>query len=201
MNFPVYEMMISDDDETGVDYIALVDNPAIEKTFQAFSDQRLCFKVMDTSKHVISGPLMIANLPIYRNNEARGEHYVVFTPATIEKIVHKYFREKNTGNVNVMHEKKIAGVHLFESYIVDNAIGKTAPAGFPQLTDGSWFGSFKVDNQDIWDNFIKTGIFKGFSVEGIFMYVNGREVDEESIETIREAIHMVDKMTEILSLT
>ncbi len=28
--------------------------------------------------------------------------------------------------------------------------------------------SFKVENQDIWDSYIKTGVFKGFSVEGMF---------------------------------
>lgn len=198
MKFPVFELRISDDDNTGVDFVALVDNPAIEKTFQAFANQKE-FKFQSTDKQVVSGPLMIANLPIYRNSPDMGEHYVVFTPATIEKIVHKFFRLKYNGNVNKMHEDPVMGCYMFESYIVDNASGKTAPIGFPSLTDGSWFGSFKIENKDLWDTYIKTGEFKGFSVEGIFEYANEKEIEEKQIENVREAIHLLKEIESIIS--
>jgi hypothetical protein len=33
---------------------------------------------------------------------------------------------------------------------------------------GTWMGTFKVDNEDIWNNYVKTGEVKGFSIEGLF---------------------------------
>lgn len=58
---------------------------------------------------------------------------------------------------------------MFESYIIDRQRGITPPKGFEDIADGSWFGSFKVENDNIWQE-VKAGTFKGFSVEGLFMY-------------------------------
>jgi hypothetical protein len=33
---------------------------------------------------------------------------------------------------------------------------------------GTWMGTFKIDNEDIWQNYVKTGDVKGFSIEGLF---------------------------------
>jgi hypothetical protein len=33
---------------------------------------------------------------------------------------------------------------------------------------GTWMGAIKVENEEIWNEFIKTGIVKGFSIEGYF---------------------------------
>ena len=33
---------------------------------------------------------------------------------------------------------------------------------------GTWMGAVKVNNEDIWNNFVKTGKVKGFSIEGYF---------------------------------
>jgi len=58
------------------------------------------------------------------------------------------------------------------------------PFTFDELPDGSWFGSMKVDNDDIWNNYIKTGEFQGFSVEGVFEPVLADEKDEDIIQGI-----------------
>ena len=31
---------------------------------------------------------------------------------------------------------------------------------------GTWMGSVKVDNDEIWNDYVKTGKVKGFSIEG-----------------------------------
>ena len=38
-NLPVYKLVIDDNDELGVEYVALVDSPAIERNWMAFKDQ------------------------------------------------------------------------------------------------------------------------------------------------------------------
>jgi hypothetical protein len=189
MELPIYKLVIdeSDDIESGVDFIALVDDPAIERNWQAFnSDKRIRFKVDDEEKRIISGSLMVADLPIFRRDESGKEYYVVFDKEAIKNIVYKFMRNGLNANVNIMHDKGALaeGVYLFESMLIDSERGIVTPDGFDELPNGSWFGSMKVDNDEIWNNYIKTGEFKGFSVEGVFEPVLADEKDEDIIQGI-----------------
>ena len=182
---PIYNLVINDEDESGVSYVALVDDPAIQRNWFAFSKQEFKF-VADVERRIITGALMVADLPIYRSNASMGEFYVVFSAKEIEKCVQKFFKQGNTANVNMMHDadKQVKGVYMFESFIVDSARGIKAPEGFVGITEGSWIGSLKVDNDDVWNNYIKTGEFKGYSVEGMFEYEPQSVKKESAIEEI-----------------
>ena len=165
---PIYKMTINpNDEESGVSYVALVDEPAIQVDWFAFNSVAK-FKAVDKDRRIITGALMIADLPIYRNDPKMGEFMVVFDAPTIEQIVQKFFKRDMSRNVNEMHDTPIEGVYMYESFITDKSRGILAPKGFKDVPDGSWFGSYKVDNDDVWEDFIKTGEFKGFSVEGMF---------------------------------
>jgi hypothetical protein len=128
----------------------------------------LSFAVQDEDQRIVSGPLMIADLPIYRRDED-GEYYVMFTGEQIKKIVQRFFKKGYQAKVNIEHGKKADGVYMFESYIIDRDRGVNPPTGFEDVADGSWFGSFKVENDKLWGE-VKAGTFKGFSVEGLFRY-------------------------------
>ena len=164
---PIYKMTINPlDEDSGVDYVALVDEPAIMVDWFAFKKD-LKFKA-DPDRRIITGALMIADLPIYRKDAKMGEFMVVFDAPTIEQIVQKFFKRNKSNNVNEMHDTPVDGVYMYESFITDKSRGILAPKGFSNVPDGSWFGSYKVENNDIWEDFIKTGDFKGFSVDGMF---------------------------------
>jgi hypothetical protein len=124
----------------------------------------------DTEKRIISGPAMIPNELIYRKDKEGKEYNVVFSEETIQKIVEKYFKSQYTTNFNLQHKKSLLadGVYLIESFVIDEERGIKQPKGFEDLPNGSWFISCKVDNDEIWNDFIKEGVFKGFSVEGFF---------------------------------
>lgn len=164
MDFPVYKMTIDELTE-GVQYVSLVDLPAIEKPFQAFDKQTTQRFKETNEQRVLSGPLMLADVPIYREDASYGQYYVVFDKPTIRKIVQKYFKQGNQHNVNAFHNTELDGVFMFESYIIDKARGINPPIGYEDVTDGSWFGSFKVENEEVWEN---RKAFTGFSVEGLF---------------------------------
>ena len=34
---------------------------------------------------------------------------------------------------------------------------------------GTWMGTVKVNNEDVWNDYVKTGKVKGFSIEGYFV--------------------------------
>lgn len=128
------------------------------------------FAIQDEDERIISGPVMLADTPIYRNDE-NGEYYVTFSKDTIKKIAQKFFKKGYQSNVNLMHDQGnlTEGLTMFESWIKDEKRGIKAMSGYEDTPDGSWFGSFKVDNEQVWQ-LIKEGKVRGFSVEGIFNY-------------------------------
>ena len=148
----------------------------------------------DKEKRMISGALMIADLPIYRKDES-GEYYVVFDKEQIEKIAQRFFKKGYSHNVNMMHdpERQVNGVYMVESFIIDKTRGIKTPEGYPTLTEGSWFGTFKVDNNEVWNDFIKTGVFKGFSVEGAFAQRKVKDAPVSIIESLADRIHNLRK--------
>ena len=186
MNLPLFELTIDDSEESGVDFIALVDRPAIGSEWQAFSDVKFEFKANE-EKRIISGAAMIPNLPIPRK-KANGDLYnVFFSQETIEKIVHKFFRYNYSQNFNKMHTAEIAeGVFIIESFFIDDERGIATPKGFVKHPNGTWWISCKVDSDEVWNEFIKSGEFKGFSVEGFFKPKKSEE--DELIEMIEQII-------------
>jgi hypothetical protein len=170
-------------DETRVEKVSFVDSPAIQRGWMAFNSQQR-FKVQSEDRRIVSGALMVAGLPIYRRDDS-GEYYVSFTASAIQAIVYKFMKENRTREVNEMHETDVDGVFLFESFIIDQSRGIKTPEGFDELPDGSWFGSFKVENDEVWKK-IKDGTYTGFSVEGLFTEDMEKNIDERVLaEVIR----------------
>lgn len=188
-NLPIYELLISEnvDDPLQVSYVALVDAPAIEKNFLAFNSAKPMF-FTDEVRHIISGPAMLADVPIYRREPSGKEYYVVFKPATVYQIAQKFLAKGYAENFNLFHDPKMQteGVSLFESFITDDKRGIQPMKGFEDAPEGSWFISAKVDNTEIWDG-IKTGALKGFSVEGLFDMVELKQekTEEEIFEDLK----------------
>ena len=164
-------MVINPDEssEVEVSFVALVDKPAIEKNFLAFN-KALQFAINE-EKRIISGPAMIANQLIYRK-DANGEYNVFFSPETIREIAIKFFKKDYQKNINLFHDPNLSldGVTIFESFVSDAERGISPMKGFEDSPDGTWFISAKVENDEVW-NKIKSGEVKGFSVEGIFSFM------------------------------
>lgn len=165
---PLIEFVI-DGQDLLVDAVAIVDSPAIKKDFQAFSEDYVAhFQIQDEDRRIVSGALMLADTPIYRNDLNRGEYYCTFSKETIEQIAVTFFEKGFQKNVNFMHDGNIIdGFVMFESFITDKERGIYPMKGQEDTPNGSWFGSFKVTNDEAWA-LIKSGKFKGFSVEGAF---------------------------------
>ena len=192
MNLPIYRLDINEfDEETGIDFVALVESPAVERDFQAFNTTQR-FAIQDEEKRIVSGVAMIADMPIYRRDAIRGEYYVVFDKESIFKIAKKWARSNKYDSVNEHHETPIQeGVSLFESYLVDRERGVMPPKGYEDVADGSWFVSYLIDNEDVWHR-VKSGEFKGFSVEGVFDFVSELSEDLKVIEELKRVLSQWD---------
>lgn len=147
------------------------------------------FQIVNEEQRIVSGPLMVADQLIYRNNKL-GEHYVKFSAETIKDIAIKFSKKKYQMNVNLMHDPKmkVDGVTMFESFIVDKKRGIQPMEQFKDVADGSWFGSFYVENEDVW-NAVKKGELRGFSVEGLFQYDEPMDKDEQMLKEISKLLN------------
>lgn len=166
MDLPFIEFKLTEDVE-GLQAIALVDRPAIGLNYQAFAPHK--FEVINEEKRIVMGAAMIPDLPIYRRDE-RGEYYAIFKKETIKALVQKLFKENKHNNFNEQHNafKILDGVYIYQSFITDAELGISAPSGFENVADGTWFIAAKVENDEAWAKVKEDGILKGFSVEGVF---------------------------------
>ena len=191
MDFPIYELKINEkvQDDAEVSFVALVDAPAIKRDFLAFKDV-VKFEVLSEDQHIITGPLMVPDQLIYRNSEKFGEHYVKFSSDTIKNISIKFAKKGYQNNVNIMHDSnmQVQGLTMFESFISNSKRGVKPMAAFSDLPDGTWFGSFFVENPEVWQ-LVKSGNVKGFSVEGMFDYEAPQTKDEQVLAELRKILH------------
>lgn len=193
---PIFLLTINDDlnSDIEVSYVSLVDKPAIEKNFVAFNEAKQSFAISNEDLQIISGPAMLADVPIYRNDATLGEYYVMFDKANIMTAAQKFFQKGFQNNINLFHDMGDTpqGVTVFESFVVDSNRGIKPMKGFEDANDGSWFISMKVDNSDVWSR-IKAGELKGFSIEGMFGYKEIKMSKEEQIlEQIKAILKMAD---------
>jgi hypothetical protein len=190
VDYPVYEIQINEDlsDASGVGFMSIVDRPAIETNFLVFSKE-LKYAVND-EKRVITGPAIIADKPIYR--EIAGEKcYTVFTKDVTEKIVKKWAALQNYSLVNTQHQIPVEGVNLFESYLINRERGINPPNEFQDIADGSWFVSYYVTNDEVW-NQIKSGEFMGFSIE------IDAKVESQEFTELKELLNQLKQINEQL---
>lgn len=197
MELQVYKARIdpSIDSDLEVNYIGLVDRPAIERNFQAFkAQQQKAAFILNEEKRIISGPAMIADMPLYRKDDQLGEYYVIFDKQAIQSIVEKFSAKGYLKNFNLFHDqqKKVSDVTIFNSFVSDAELGIPPITGFEDLADGSWFISAKVNNPAVWDD-VKAGIIKGFSVEGLFNYIPVQKVKMSAEELYNKVKRLLNE--------
>ena len=164
----IYELVIEDEELDGCFAISLVEEPAIESNFVFFDKEKIHFAAVNDEKRLLMGPILIPDKQILRIDGEGMPYHVFFKPETIKRLSEMYLEKKYTDKSTLEHDKKITGVNLVESWIVESRTkDKSAMYGL-SVPVGTWMGTFKVNNDDIWENYVKTGEVKGFSIEGLF---------------------------------
>ena len=142
---------------------SFVSEPATEKEWLFFNRKKQVLNFYDDEKQIVTSVVMLANTPIYRNDDGY-EYKLVFTPDAIKKMAFDYFRKNNFNKISIEHngETLEGSAILLESYFVDNV--KSVPEKFGKIPEGSWIMSYKVVDKKIWD-MIKNKKLRGFSIE------------------------------------
>ena len=128
------------------------------------------FKKSLEEQKLIAGPLMIADKLIPRVDDEGEKYYVFFDAEGIKKLSYKLMKSKLIDSVNIEHDpdRKVDDINLVETWLVEDEDNDKSNIYGYNLPKGSWFGIYKVNNQEVWDKYIKTGKVAGFSIEGLF---------------------------------
>jgi hypothetical protein len=186
MKKKVFEFRLNDNE--GITAVALVEDPAIESNFVAFSSQEGEVKLAkDEFKQVVTGPLLIPEKLILRVDPVSKElFYAKFSKEVIEQLALKFMKEKLTDSTNEDHDesKSHKDIFMFESLLIQNEEMQIGfeKLGLEKLPIGSWVGSFKVENKETFNKII-SGELRGFSIEG---YLDRVLVDEEKLKKQQE---------------
>ena len=165
----IVELILDEMEELmGIQAISIVENPAIEENFVALKSQEVQFAKQDEEKRILLGAALIPNKPIYRQN-GEEEFYVYFTKETIRKASELFFQNSNQNSSTLEHEVELNGMSVVESWIVEDEEKDKSRIYGLDMPVGTWMVSMKVNNDDIWENYVKTKKVLGFSIEGFFI--------------------------------
>jgi hypothetical protein len=188
----IVELILDDNEESGIEAISIVESPAIESDFVALKSDEIKLAEVDKEKKILMGALLIPNKPIYRKTEG-DEYYIYFSKDTVLKASQRYLTNGYQSNSTLEHSDNLQGLTLVESWIVEDEIQDKSRKYDMNVPVGTWMGTVKVANDEVWNQYVKTGKVKGFSIEGFF--ADKIEKPKLSLEQIEE-----EEVAEMLSM-
>ena len=184
----IVELILDEESELGIEAISVVENPAIEEDFIALKSQEFKLAEIDGERKILMGALLIPNKPIYRRN-GEDEYYIYFSKDTVLKASQMYLMNSKQNNSTLEHQHAIEGLSLVESWIVEDKVHDKSVKYGMDLPLGTWVGSVKVNNDQIWNEFVKTGKVKGFSIEGYF----ADKMERPNDQTIKDELAQIEE--------
>lgn len=188
------------DDDNGITAVSIVSEPAIAESFIALKNKEFKFAEQDKEKRLILGAALVPNRPIYRRSEKDGsEFYIFFSKETVRKASELFFIKGNQSEATLEHEKPLKNMTIVESWIVESEQDKTRHYGM-DVPVGSWIISMKVNDDDIWENYIRSGKVSGFSIEA-YMVDRFAKKNDNKLKKEVEAKNLIEKVSKILKQT
>lgn len=184
LDLPIYKITPTLTDYLG---IAVVEDPAIEEYFMAFSNEVEFNFSYDDDEQIIKGAVMIPDKLIPRNNPVPC--YVTYDKESI-KLASQYFF-KNKCKFNIEHTKQNIEVDILESYFVseDNK--------FKNLPIGSWVVSGRVADKKLFQKFKNEKL--GFSFQGNFEMKSVENFTKNNLKTNNKMNEFKEKMLNVLN--
>ena len=194
----IVELIIDEEQElSGIEAISIVDEPAIEENFIALSKQHeIKLAEVDKEKKILMGAALVPNKNIYRRN-GEDEYYIFFSEDTVRKASELFLMRGNQNKSTLEHQAELYGLSVVESWIIEDDVHDKSRKYDMDLPVGTWMVSMKVNNDEVWNDYVKTGLVKGFSIEGYFTdkiamsKINEIDNEEEAREILLEIANSI----------
>lgn len=194
----IVELILDEEQElAGIEAISVVESPAIEEDFIALKAEEIKLAEVSTEKRILMGALLIPNKPIYRRS-GEDEYYIFFSKDTVLKASQMYLMNGNQNNSTMEHQYDLQGLSLVESWIVEDEVHDKSRKYGMNVPVGTWMGTVKVNNDEVWNDFVKTGKVKGFSIEGYFADKMERPQDNVGMSE-QDASDVIEKLKAIFN--
>ncbi len=196
----IIELIIDENtDMHGIQAISVVENPAIEEDFIALnSENKIELAEVDHERRILMGAALIPDKKIYRRSGDK-EYFIYFTKETVEQASQLFLMEGKQNNSTLEHEVDIDNLSVVESWIIEDELHDKSRKFGLNMPVGTWMVSVKVNNDVIWEEFVKTKKVKGFSIEGFF--ADKLDRPKESIEedfAAQESIEIIKNLIKTL---
>ena len=196
----IIELVIDENEElSGIEAISVVSAPAIEENFLALkNEEQIRLAEVSKEKRILMGAALIPDKPIYRKN-GEQEFYIFFSKETVAKASQMYLKAGNQGQATMEHtEEKLEGMTVVESWIIEDSVHDKSRKYGLDLPIGTWIVSMKIDNDDIWDNYVKQNKIVGFSIEGYFADRLNNKVKENKTDQLTEEDKLLKNIIDVL---
>lgn len=168
--YPLYEIVIDDYDNTGIRLLSIVAEPAIEMMGMAFDSEQKTkeFEFKEVKdKQIIVGPAMIPDKKIMRKDDDGNPYMVVFSKETISQMVSKFNANGSNRRINVDHSKQMVNAFVMENWIVEDPYYDKARLHGFDVPIGTWMVCVKVEDDEFWKDEVRGSGKYGFSIEGL----------------------------------
>ena len=194
----IIELIIDETEEvSGIEAISIVSAPAIEEGFIALKNEaQVRLAEVDKDKRLLIGAALIPDKTIYRKT-GDEEFYIYFSKATVAKASQMYLQAGNQGQATLEHaSEKLEGMNIVESWLIEDEVHDKSRKYGLNLPLGSWMITMKVDNDEMWNNYVKKNLVSGFSIEGYFIdRLKKNETDKysEDDKLLKEIIDVLEQ--------
>lgn len=169
MKLELYKVIISPN-KPGVFNLSMVKKPAIDSAFLALSeaDNVIELTTIDEERRIVLGAVLIPDKLIFRDQGGK-KFNIVFDKEGIALCAHNFIKNGYQNNSSIEHNKiALSDVSVVESWVKESDINDKSVAHGIDLPVGTWFVMSKIDNDEVWDDYVKTGKVTGYSIEGLF---------------------------------
>ena len=194
----IVELLIDEEQLlSGIEAISIVDQPAIEENFIALSKQHeIKLAQVDEEKRILMGAALVPDKNIYRR-DGEEEYYIYFSKDTVRQASQLFLMRGNQNKSTLEHQAELHGLSVVESWIIEDEVHDKSRKYDMDLPVGTWMVSMKVNNDKVWNDYVKTGLVKGFSIEGYFKdklemaAIDDVENEEEATEILLEIANSI----------
>ena len=184
MEQDIIELFIDEENDfSGIEAISIVEYPAIEEDFIALKEQTIQLAEVDAEKRILMGAALVPDKKIFRKSGDK-EYFIYFSKDTVRKASELFLSKGKQNNSTLEHDVELEGLSVVESWIIEDEKKDKSAKYNLNLPVGTWMVSVKVNNDQIWEEFVKEGKVRGFSIEGFFT----DKLDERPRESVKEEI-------------